>query len=560
MPMMGRGSDTRLYAPRSESDHMYSANEGDDKYNPVDPEYKEKEEEKKRFKEDKKEKLRTKLKHVKIKRHHGTSMGPEPDLTEEGQDDANKRDIDNEISRQTGAPGSRGHLLDMATGAKTGTGSAMGDSLFATGEPMDLAFRMLKAVDDKGYNFSKPPSNDEGLEDDIRPGETPLQAALRRRQGGSKFVPSKQYNKVSGVPTGKRLNTSTTEHLPTPPSKEEQLQQSLEELAAENPNINVLPPKDKKPDDDIILSIPMSDAWSTLLKLDTPKTIAERRKREERQHFRPSTGQFKTPPGGQSGGVGATMRRFKNLMRGIKSGKKTGLMRSPLAVEMSHRGIKTKQPKSKNPIEYRPYMGQQETRKILGGIRTPFSPNPRHSQRRFYAGPTGAGRLTGMLPGQGGQMRQPSMSRMRIPRMRKPRMPRMPSPMGMPPMPPQGNGSMVGVAPPLPTVPDPSQIMMSKDKIPYSELIKMNYSDLAEIKMLLRRITRAKEEEAKESKKKMQGQSSAMEDGAVPSHGAGVSAENDDENQGGTQNDEMKANRLGLDPASVYVSRRGHMG
>ena len=55
---------------------------------------------------------------------------------------------------------------------------------------------------------------------------------------------------------------------------------------------------------------PMDDAWSTLLKLDTPKTIASRRKQEERQHFRPSTGQFKTPPGGQSGGVGATMRRL----------------------------------------------------------------------------------------------------------------------------------------------------------------------------------------------------------------------------------------------------------
>lgn len=301
---------------------------------------------------------------------------------------------------------------------------------------------------------------------------------------------------------------------------------------------------------------PMDNAWSTLLKLDTPKTIASRRKQEERQHFRPSTGQFKTPPGGQSGGVGATMRRFKNLMRGIKSGKKSGLMRSPLAVEMSHRGIKTKQPKSKNPIEYRPYMGQQETRKILGGVRTPFSPSPRHNQRRFYAGPTGAGRLTGMMPGQGGQMRQPSLKRMGMPRMRKPRMPRTPPPMGMPPMPPQGD-SMVGVAPPSmpPPVPDPSQIMMSEDKISHSDIVKMNYSDLAEIKMLLRRMTRAKE-----NKKKMQGQSSAMEDGAVPNHGAAVSAESDDEMQGGTQNDEMKANRLGLDPASVYVSRRGHMG
>ena len=416
---------------------------------------------------------------------------------------------------------------------------------------MDLAFRLLKNVDEKGYDFSE-----ESEDEDIRPGESSLAAALRRRQGGSRFTPTKQLSKVKGVPTGKRLNVSTTEHLPPPPSKEEKLHQSIEEIIADQPNIDIKPFKRPDEDDEITMSEPMDDAWSTLLKLDTPKTIASRRKQEERQHFRPSTAQFKTPPGGQSGGVGATMRRFKNLMRGIKSGKKSGLMRSPLAVEMSHRGIKTKQPKSKNPIEYRPYMGQQETRKILGGVRTPFSPSPRHNQRRFYAGPTGAGRLTGMMPGQGGQMRQPSLKRMGMPRIRKPKMPGMPPPMGMPPMPPQGD-SMVGVAPPPmpPSVPDPSQMMMSEDKISHSDIVKMNYSDLAEIKMLLRRMTRAKE-----SKKKMQGQSSAMEDGAVPNHGAAVSAESDDGMQGGTQNDEMKANRLGLDPASVYVSRRGHMG
>ncbi len=43
MPMMGRGSDTRMYSPRSESDKMYSsANEDENKYNPTSPEYNEK--------------------------------------------------------------------------------------------------------------------------------------------------------------------------------------------------------------------------------------------------------------------------------------------------------------------------------------------------------------------------------------------------------------------------------------------------------------------------------------------------------------------------------------
>ena len=306
-------------------------------------------------------------------------------------------------------------------------------------------------------------------------------------------------------------------------------------------------------------SEPMEGAWSELLKRETPKTMERRRKKEQRAEFRPSTGQFKKPPGGQSGGPGSTMRRFKARMRGIKSGKKTGLMKPHLAVEMSHRGIKTKQPMSKDPARYRAYMGQQEAKKILGGARTVWSPHARYAERSTRAGPTGGGQLTGLAPGQAGQMRQPSLRRMRqprMPRMRRPRMPRSFNPMGMQPM-----GSMSAV-PPLPQAPppeDPSQIMMSEDVISHSDLIKMHYADMAELRTLLRRIARAKEQEAKESKKKA-GTTSATE-GAMPSHPAGVSGENDDENTDGPiENDEMKANRLGLDPAGYLTSKRGHMG
>ena len=52
MPMMGRGSDTRMYSPRSESDKMYSsANEDEGKYNPASPEYNEEKREEKKRKE-----------------------------------------------------------------------------------------------------------------------------------------------------------------------------------------------------------------------------------------------------------------------------------------------------------------------------------------------------------------------------------------------------------------------------------------------------------------------------------------------------------------------------
>ena len=437
---MGRGSDTRIYAPRSESSHMFSANEGEEKYNPVDPKYKEWEKEKKLREDDEKEQMNNKLKHIKVLGHHGKAGMGEPESPEEADTELDPRkDLQNELSRQTGPPGNRGHELDLATGAKTGTGSAM------------------------GHRF----------------------------------------------------------------------------LASE----------------------PMESAWSELLKRETAKTMEGRRKKEKRAEFRPSTGQFKKPPGGQSGGPGSTMRRFKARMRGIASGKKTGLMKPHLAVEMSHRGIKTKQPMSKDPGPYRAYMGQQEAKKILGGARTVWSPHARYAERSTRAGPTGGGQLTGLAPGQAGQMRQPSLRRMRqprMPRMRQPRMPRSMNPMGMPPM---GGMSAVPPLPQAPPIQDPSQIMMSDSdkRETYSDLMKANYFDMTELRTLLRRIARAKEQEAKESKKKA-GTVSATE-GAMPSHPAGIHGDSDDEDPDGpTENDEMKANRLGLDPAGYLVSRRGHMG
>jgi len=66
---MGRGSDTRMYAPRSESSHMYSsANEDEDKYSPTSPEDNDKRAEEKKLKEEasKKKKLNIlRLNHLK---------------------------------------------------------------------------------------------------------------------------------------------------------------------------------------------------------------------------------------------------------------------------------------------------------------------------------------------------------------------------------------------------------------------------------------------------------------------------------------------------------------
>lgn len=421
MPMMGRGSDTRMYSPRSESDKMYSsANEDENKYNPTSPEYNEKKRDEKKRKEEEKKAQRSKIKHIKIRATQGLGDKEDPIPL----DDSNKRDVEREISLQGGPAGSRGHMLDLATGAKSGTGSAMSP----------------------------------------------------------------------GLP--------------------------------------------------ISMSEPMEDAWSDLLKRETPTSIEGRRRREARQQFRPSTGQFKTPPGGMSGGAGATMRRFKAHMRGIKGGKKTGLMRPHLSVEMSHRGIQTKQPLSKDPQKYTAYRGQSEARKILGGARTTFSPHARYGARSNIAGKTGGGRLSGLLPNQRGLMAQPSLRRMRV---RRPRMPRMSAP--MPPTPP-GMSSMQSSVPSMPA--QSSTIMMSEDTY-RSELLKARNSlHRIELLNLMRRLIQAKEREAK-IKKNM----TATDSAHVPGHPVGVKPTDDEDPEGPTENLETDAKTFGLDPASALVGRGG---
>jgi len=419
---MGRGSDTRMYGPRSESDKMYSsANEDETKYNPADPEYNEKKREEKKRKVEEKKAMRAKIKHIKISAKDGLSGEESPNPL----DDGNKRDDERELGLQGGPAGSRGTLLDLATGAKSGTGSAMSP----------------------------------------------------------------------GLP--------------------------------------------------IAMSEPMNDAWSSLLKTETARSIAGRRKREARQQFRPSTGQFKTPPGGMSGGVGATMRRFKAQMRGIKSGKKTGLMKPHLAVEMSHRGIQTKQPLSKDPQKYTQYKGQSEARKILGGARTTFSPHARYGARSNQAGPTGAGRLSGLMAGQSGQMARPALRRMRRPRM--PRMPRVSAPTPpTPPMMPQTQSS-------VPSMPAPSSTMMMSEDRYRSEILKARNSlHRIELLNLMRRLIQAKEREAK-IKKNLTATDSAQ----VPGHPAGVKPSDDEDPDGPIQNLETDAKTFGLDPAGAIIGRGG---
>ena len=549
MPMMGRGSDTRMYSPRSESANMYSsANEDETKYNPASPEYNEQKREEKKRKEEEKKERRSKIKHIKISSKQ--KLGGDESL--DGLDDGNKRDEEREMGLQGGPAGCRGTLLDLATGAKSGTGSAMSPGLpIAMSEPMEDAWsELLKYDEERIIGRDDPRRLTEEQIEEMRnalyhPGNENDEGRpqrYRRPRGDPRMPPlpgssnMRNYLQNHGV--------DFTEGVPVfPQVRVNQDNQGTFRNVPYNDETN------------FTMSESMEDAWSEILKRDTAKTIAARRRREARQQFRPSTGQFKSPPGGMSGGVCATKRRLAARMRGISSGKKTGLMKPHLSVEMSHRGIATKQPMSKDPQKYTAYRGQSEARKIQGNVRTPFSPRGRYGQRSFSAGPTGAGRLSGLLAGQRGQMTQPSLRQLgvRRPRIRRPRRP------AMPPMP-----SMPAMQSSVPSMPAaPSSIMMSEDAQEYSELLKArNFVRRYELLNLMRRLIQAKEKEAKKIKKYVQGGGSAFENGHVPDHPAGVQQheDEDEKNDGPTQNLETNSSRLGLDPAGALISQRGHMG
>ena len=574
---MGRGSDTRMYGPRSESDKMYSsANEDETKYNPADPEYNEqKREEKKRKIEDKKAK-RAKIKHIKISAKEGLSGEESPTPL----DDGNKRDDEREMGLQGGPAGSRGTLLDLATGAKSGTGSAMSPGLpIAMSEPMNDAWSSLLKASLEELVEERDRLLQSGLRQEAKQFDHVIQQMMRPDRQEEQMlqnVATPTARMMMPDISGADLQNVATEmmyegknnpdyiemqrqmgnydpktkqefmqnvsrmarRMPKIQAGREQAQQSLRDLQAADPSQYFA-------DQEVMTGEPMDDAWSSLLKTETARSIAGRRKREARQQFRPSTGQFKTPPGGMSGGVGATMRRFKAQMRGIKSGKKTGLMKPHLAVEMSHRGIQTKQPLSKDPQKYTQYKGQSEARKILGGARTTFSPHARYGARSNQAGPTGAGRLSGLMTGQSGQMARPALRRMRRPRM--PRMPRMSAPRPpTPPMMPQMQSS-------VPSMPAPSSTMMMSEDRYRSEILKARNSlHRIELLNLMRRLIQAKEREAK-IKKNLTATDSAQ----VPGHPAGVKPTDDEDPQGPTENLETDAKTFGLDPAGAIIGRGG---
>ena len=144
---MGTGSDTRLYAPRSESNNMYTANSEDEesyKHGIGDAESNERRRDKLQAEKDNAERVMD-LPHLRLE-----TVEPKPDLPpgmeEEDQDqpimdDDNENAVGAEISQMTGMPGQGGPDASAAFGAQVN--QPFGQQTVATGEPMADAWSSL---------------------------------------------------------------------------------------------------------------------------------------------------------------------------------------------------------------------------------------------------------------------------------------------------------------------------------------------------------------------------------------------------------------------------------
>ena len=251
------------------------------------------------------------------------------------------------------------------------------------------------------------------------------------------------------------------------------------------------------------------------------KKDERKRKKEMRTHWRPSTGAFELPKGGSRPGT-ATSRRAKIISRNLPQGKKTGLGQAHLSVEMSHRGIASKQPKSKDPAEYTKFLAQQEARRRIGNVRTPYS-QPRRfgqpSKRGFRLNMPRAPRPR-LHPVRAPRITPPKM---KMPRLHKPKMPGM--------------------------------VTMSEDEVTHSDVLK-SASDAGYLRILVRELREALRD-VRDKDRKSKGMGTPDTSGAgsnLPNHPSNSHAQTSAP-QGGTENEDAEAKMYGADPAQVINAR-----
>ena len=429
---MGTGSDTRMYNPRSDSARSYTGDDEEDyRYSNPDPEELEQRRDK-RQKEKEAEKSKD-LPHIKVEVDEpdmgmgASPMSPEPQMEDEPEM-PDENEVGAEVSQLTGMPGSMGAQLDTATGARTGTGSAIGGyrPLLATGEPMQNAWSSLMKTrhTHPGESIAHFMGYNSDFADEDRMhldrGESPLiHYNPKTGEGRAQLNPDARLYHPAIHPSHADENMFPDRKIVTRPDG------TKEELVASSKHVleDTKPVFDESGQLSHVESTPMPTfqdipfneetgftkavdiAWSSLMK-------------RERKPFQSQTSDFEGPPGGRQPHT-ATSRRSKNISRVLSrygsGGGLDDLGDEHLAVGRSHLGVSRIHPMAQSdPAEYARFQGQQQSRKIRGNVALPFSPSGTFGQRGQRAGPTGAGNIRG-LAGQAGRkskitdVQQPTM-------------------------------------------------------------------------------------------------------------------------------------------------------
>ena len=136
---------------------------------------------------------------------------------------------------------------------------------------------------------------------------------------------------------------------------------------------------------------PMEAAWSTLMKADG-KPFQQPK--------------FEGPPGGRKPHIATSIRSKRQSRTLSPRTEHGGLTEAPLAVEMGHLGLSTKQPLRLFPAKYRQQLGQRHQRALMGNIAMPHQPHNIEQRTPTKPGFLGSGkipRLAGeMASGKGG--------------------------------------------------------------------------------------------------------------------------------------------------------------
>jgi len=488
--MMGRTSDTRIYNPRSESSEMFRGNHEDERppSGIEDGQAKESRKDKRQDKREAEEEEDKKIRHIKVRSHHLGLGGSKSTESIDEEDDSGKAEAEKEIHNQTMPSGAGGFMTSLAMGAK-GPGAAGGE-MIQMSEPMRMANQLLKA-----------------------PPVTTLYSCGECKN----IYDNEQYANECCMesPSFRDFEEKVGWH-----GKKES-----EEADWEKEYREMHTPEDWEKHK----GEPMDIAFQ-LLKSD--RSVARRRKAENYAKWTPSTGQFERPKGGGDP-RNATSRRAKNISRNLPLGQKTGLMRPHLSVEMSHRGLASKQPMSKDPQKYGAYLASQQARKLQGGIRSTITPHMRHSQRSFISGQTGGGRLTNTL---------------QYPRVPRPRLHQVRAP---------------SIVPPKMTMPHlirpkmPSMVTMSEDTPQHSDILKAGNAYQAALMRIALKEIRELMREKKDKDRKNKGYGNPDVAGAassLPKYGANNPSA-PTRPQGATE-DENDSRLWGLAPGDIAGSGR----